>query len=166
MVLGSTDEWTAFLDDRLADEGLAGDARVNWLLARAMAEEISRNPPGRNYVAPARLSSGSDWLEEAALVAGDPATRLRLQKEWLARHAAMQQWEAAAEIVNANPALAPSSQNLTELKQIAAEAEQREIKESNAAYLAELRRRQKKAADAGDTARVERYDAVIRQIDK
>jgi hypothetical protein len=70
--LGQIQEWIAQLDARLNDSSVAGDQRVNWLIARAHADEIklgSTEPfanPGE------RLLDGRGWLDEARLVAETP----------------------------------------------------------------------------------------------
>lgn len=165
MTLGTIEEWIGLLSDRLADKELTGDQRVNWLLARAMAEEISRCPAGRNNIRPERLSAGTEWLQEAELYASAPAVVLRLKKERIARQAALQQWPSAEQTVQETPELAEWASALSELKQASIEQQQQTKSQANAAYLAELKRRQQRASGKGNSAAVKRYSAIISQLE-
>jgi hypothetical protein len=82
---GRVDEWIAKLDARLADPSTTGDKRVNWLIARAQAEEVRGSRPGRGLWAQERLLAGQSWLEEACLVAQSEPMRLRGYRELAAR---------------------------------------------------------------------------------
>ena len=67
--------WIERLEARLADESLTGDRRVNWLLARAQAEEIRRGRPHEHYLTVERPLAGRAWIEEATLVAESEGVR-------------------------------------------------------------------------------------------
>ncbi len=97
--LGQLENWIVDLDARLAEESLTGDERVDWLLARAQAEEIRGDPPQRYGMLPERHHAGSRWLDEASRTAQREPVRLRLYKERLTRAGAANQREAVAELL-------------------------------------------------------------------
>lgn len=79
-------EWTRRLEEGLANEALDGDQRVNWLFARAHAQEIRGDESARHV--PGRLDSplaGRHWLAEARSIAASPETRRRATHEYVAR---------------------------------------------------------------------------------
>ncbi|WP_442483020.1 hypothetical protein [Aeoliella sp. SH292] len=88
-------EWIEFLEAKLADETVSGDTRVNWLIARAMAEEIRESPAERHLKEPGRPSAGIQWLEEASLVTKDPRMQARVARERAARLTVTRRWEQA-----------------------------------------------------------------------
>jgi hypothetical protein len=140
---GRIEEWVKKLDDRLSDKSLIGDRRVNWLLARATAEEIRYLRAGRQYFDQPRVGNGTSWIDEAALVAEGGPVKARVFKERLVRLAANQQWDAAqAELKGAPPELADWSNQIAALQNKAAAGVQQQAAAAEAAYRAELDRRQ------------------------
>ena len=93
-------QWIEKLEARLDDEQLTGDRRVNWLIARAQAEEIRRSTPGRDDRTIDRFLAGRGWLEEATLVAESEPVRLRAYQELAARFTAQEQLDAARAILD------------------------------------------------------------------
>ena len=85
---GTMNQWIAFLDEMLADKSV-GNERINWLLARAQADDV-RLAPGRQ-----EPTSASGWLDEASLIAETPEAKLRIAQERIARLATLRMWEAA-----------------------------------------------------------------------
>ena len=86
------DQWIKLLDDRLAEKSLSGNRRVNWLIARAMTEEIRYEKPPFFESGRFDLLAGEGWLNEAVQVGESADVVLRIRKERLARHVALQQW--------------------------------------------------------------------------
>lgn len=79
-------DWITRLNEKLTDKSIAGDARVNWLLARAQAEEIKHDRSER-YV-PGKLDvplAGREWIEEADLTAESDEYKRRAVAEYIAR---------------------------------------------------------------------------------
>jgi PA14 domain len=98
---GNFEQWIEKLDDQLADVSVAGETRINWLLARAQAQEIMLGPKDRHAFDQPNLSMGREWIDEAQLVAESDATRVRLAKEWITRLTWMGQTDQALLEVNA-----------------------------------------------------------------
>ena len=82
---GRIEQWIDQLEARLANEELTGDTRVNWLLARAQAEEIRTSPAYQHWFTQDRFVAGRGWIEEATLVAQTEPARLRAFQELAAR---------------------------------------------------------------------------------
>jgi hypothetical protein len=97
---GRIEEWIAQLEARLADAQLSGDERVNWLLARAQAEEIRSSPPGQHWFSLDRFLAGRGWIEEATLVADSEPVRLRAFQELAARLTVDEHLAAARQILD------------------------------------------------------------------
>ena len=97
---GRIEQWVDRLEARLADEQLTGDRRVNWLLARAQAEEIRRSPPYEHWLTVDRFLAGRGWIEEACLVAQSEPVRLRAYRELAARLTAEERLDAAQRMLD------------------------------------------------------------------
>ena len=82
---GRIEQWIDQLEARLANEELTGDARVNWLLARAQAEEIRTSPAYQYWFTQDRFVAGRGWIEEATLEAESEPARLRAFQELAGR---------------------------------------------------------------------------------
>jgi hypothetical protein len=78
---GKLTDWIAFLDAKLADPTVVGDLRVNWLIARAHAEEIKNCPADVYGFATARAMDGKSFLNQAMQAAQSPAAKLRVASE-------------------------------------------------------------------------------------
>jgi hypothetical protein len=87
LMTGRMKEWLEYLDARLEDNELTGDRRVNWLLARAHAEQVRTGPPERHYYRPDVLWRGQEWIDEARLVAESEPIRYRAEIEKIGQHA-------------------------------------------------------------------------------
>jgi hypothetical protein len=161
LLTGRIEEWVALLQEKLDDEQLTGDRRVNWLIARAMAEEIRHCPAGRSLYGRERLSAGVCWLQEAELISESPQVALRVTEERISRHAGLQQWDAAEQLLADRVELAHLQTALAELKARTEQSAADQGVAAQAAYVAELRRRREAAAKANDSSAVEQYDSAI-----
>ena len=159
------------LEARLADEQLTGDRRVNWLLARAQAEEIRRSPPYEHWLTVDRFLAGRGWIEEACLVAQSEPVRLRAYRELAARLTAEERLDAAQRMLDAAAGRCPSAESTTALAQWRGEldAQRQAVEERRArqeaaaqdAYRARLRTRYQRATDAGDAPAAARYKDLL-----
>ena len=96
---GRISDWISRLKEALDDQSLAGDQRVDWLLAAAQAEEIRRALPQtrrRQLWLDHRLLAGLGWLETAILEARTEPVRLHAYQETIARLAARNDTRASA----------------------------------------------------------------------
>ncbi|MEZ6049198.1 MAG: hypothetical protein R3C11_27200 [Planctomycetaceae bacterium] len=165
------DEWVALLTDKLNDQNLQGEQRVNWLLARAQAHEIRLGPVGDPYaIVNLRPMDGLTYIEEAILSAELPETKMRLTKERAARLSSANEMDAARLVLQEAAASAsPEDQlRLTEwtdcvnrfeaarLEQVANQDE-----EAKQNHLDRLRSRLEQATTRGDTKAIERYTRMI-----
>jgi hypothetical protein len=170
-VEGRAREWIDKLDARLRDKGLAGDRRVNWLLARGQAEEIRLSPPHRHWLTVERFLAGYLWVEQACSAALSEPVRLRAYKELATRLAAEERPQAARETLDAAArrcSQASSRQKLAawrqEVNQLADRLEARHKAEDAAAqqaYIAALRRRHKRAVGRGDQEAISHYEELL-----
>lgn len=160
-------EWVEFLDNRIAGETVQGEARVNWLLARAHAEEIPRVAIRKGAAVREELFSGIGWINEARLVAEIDHTQQRLAQEVVARFAAYGMWSDAENEMQSRVMPAEAARWKSELVRLKSAAdsrlssEQRRVHESK---LTEFERRRQAAADRRDDAAVQRYTARIEQL--
>jgi hypothetical protein len=167
-------QWVAFLDAKLADPTLTGDVRVNWLLARAHAQEhrqsAARHYPFRFPLPASRPLDSRRYLHQALEAAQSPQVKVRVVQEILARLAWSGQYQAAKDLLSqvANSLPAPQKAIVAAWQQqfdgfVAAYGKslQNRSAEANRAYLATLRARRNKAAGKGDIASASRYDALI-----
>ena len=171
---GELENWIAKLDAKLNDESLSGEARVDWLLARAQAEEIRGSVPQRFTRFPERYHAGWGWLDEASLMAASEPVRLRVLREKLARLGAMDQRAAAQTMLTENESRFTAEESQTKLaewkKTLEAMAEQfdelqvQRAKEAQAAYVKELQRRLKKAQDADRTEAAAHYQQKLNAL--
>ena len=169
------DDWVALLDARLADPGLTGDTRVNWLLARAMAAEMRLLPTNIYADGKLRPMDGMPWVDEAAEAAQTPETQVRVAREKGARLASIQKYDEA------NAVLADAGQGVSQALQdevavcldcvsrfqawnAAAEAAHAQASQDN--YVDELRARRDRATAAGDANLAARYDTLIQAAEQ
>lgn len=165
---GRIGEWVTQLDARLADDQLTGDRRVNWLLARAQAEEIRHSPAYQHWFTADRFLAGRGWIEEATLAAGSEAARRRAFQELAARLAAHEQLGAARALLDQAGQRCTSAESVAALAawrttldalagQFQVRHEQQEAA-ARAAYLMQLRQRHQRALERGDQAARARYE--------
>jgi hypothetical protein len=175
LVQGRIEEWIELLENKL-DENLSDAARFNWLLARGQAEEIRRSPKHRHHFhRDENIYQGLAWLDEAAMTSAGGRTDVRLLKERIARLAPLHDWERiAAEINGAKTALpdASSRQEIATLEtQIATLKEQitrlaaENARYAELQYLNDVRERQQRAADRGDSQLAQRYAEIIGSLE-
>lgn len=167
LVTGRLLEWIEKLETRLDDSSLSGEERVNWLIARAMAEEIRGCPEDhRTFVGCERLGAGFGWLDEAMLVAESPETKTRVIRERAARLAALQKWDAAEAELEGEAALEDWENELTALQGEVALKEEEKASAADAAFLAEMRRRLSRANAREDSDAASRYTSLIEQLEE
>lgn len=171
---GKLNDWTAFLDTRLNDSTLVGDLRVNWLIARAEAEEIRYLPQELDtelafHVHP-RALDGRGYLDQALEAATSPAVIGRVTQELVARLVwSNQLQEAQALLAGALPGLPNDQQaplvawqsQITQWAAEQAEADRQQTSAANEAYVKTLQDRRNQAAARGDSAAVSRYNGLI-----
>jgi hypothetical protein len=166
-------DWIALLDAKLADPTVTGDLRVNWLLARAHAQELVRNP-SKHY--PLRWPFPASWpldgrkyLDQALQAAQSAGVKMRVAREIVGRLAAARQFDAATAFVQQLVGSLPDDQKAvasnwaTQLAAFAADQARQPIR-AKQAYLKTLQSRRSRAAQNGDTATVTRYDALINAV--
>lgn len=100
LLRGELDSWIEEVEAHLADTSLTGDARVNWLIARAHAESVRGGIADRHAWNSADLSAGNDWLIEAREAAQSETSRFQVDRETVARMAAWGSLEDAADFLN------------------------------------------------------------------
>jgi hypothetical protein len=79
---GRLPNWIDVLREQLADPSLSSQARLNWLFARAQAQELyfsGQHQP--HFRGDENALAGREWLEEADLIAETEDDRLRAQGE-------------------------------------------------------------------------------------
>ncbi len=151
--------WTQYLDGVLAREGLSGNTRVSWLLARAYAEELAeRETP--------IVLAGRTWLEEALENAESEPVKVRVIGEITAREAALGRGDAARALLDehAQSVSAESRGRFASwrgrvegIEAYYAAQVKRQEREQREAYVAELEDRLARAERDGDPVRIERY---------
>lgn len=171
-------DWIAFLDDKI-DNLPAGDARVNWLLARAFAEELDPTSavhyPFYFPIPSCNPSNGLPYLKQAMEAAQSPDAKLRAAKEIVARYCWARKFDQATQLITeleegSLPAeqgaeLASWQAEIDGFIAAKAQAEQESVAAAQQSYLDKIRERREKAANRGDSAAVERYDALIDRTD-
>jgi hypothetical protein len=96
---GDWSKWADFVDAKIDDEGIPTAARVDWLIARSMAEEVklnSNNPYERPTVFPLR---GKRYLIEAWAIADSAEIRERVYHELIARYASALDFPEAERLI-------------------------------------------------------------------
>ncbi|QDU44550.1 PA14 domain protein [Symmachiella dynata] len=164
------EEWTELLDTRLAEESLTGDKRVNWLIARAHAQEIrlgSRNPYATIKTRP---MDARYMLDTAMLAAQDPDLKLKVMKQIAARLSATRKFDKARALLDEAASLAPVGR-AADIADWKASIDKFEADHAAAivarsgvarkAYVDALVRRRDRAAAVGDSAAVDRYNLKI-----
>ncbi len=168
---GRMEEWIEKLDARLAELPPVGDQRVNWLIARAAAEEIRQSHPGRFGKPLYRDLAGRTWLESALLAAETEEGRLLVARELAGRLAAKGRFDEARELLDpasetvsgAMPAAALATLR-GEVTQVEQQLEDKRIaREALAtnAYANRLRERRQKALQAGRQDAAVRYEQML-----
>ena len=170
---GKIRQWIDRLDAVLENPALTGDTRVNWLIARAHAQEIRRAPGGRHFLSLERLLGGIEYLNEASLVAQSPAAQLRVHGEMIARFGAQQRVDVANQLV-AQASSKLSGPGVTkqvttwqaELESLGTQIAQRRAAQealAQQAYLDRLRARYQKAVTRKDETNAARYRNLLNQ---
>ncbi len=172
LIQNRLDEWTEFLDARLAQETLTGSKRVNWLIAKAHAREIRFGRRDPHAIVEDSPMEGIKQLKKALLAADDPGMKVKVAKQLAARFAYAQQFAESRAVMDETEDSLPA-EAATELIAFRATVEALEAKltaleAARAAMLRQsrlqgLQRRRDKAAADGNTRAVKRYDALIRR---
>ena len=158
-------DWIGVLDGKLADPAVGGELRVNWLIARAFAEELRRLPP-RHY--PFRYPMPSSWpldgihfLNQAVQASQSAATKVRAAKEIVGRLAWARRFTDATHLLQQVSGSLPSDQKaltaawqqqLATLAAKEAKVTQDAPAAAARAYVQSLKVRRDAAAQRGDTA--------------
>jgi PA14 domain len=164
--------WTSFLDNRLSDSTLTGDLRVNWLLARALAEEIrqAKPPVWLDVNVYTRPTDGMIYVTQASQAAQSAWVQLRAALEQAGRLASAGQLSAATGVLqplaNSMPAaqqavLASWTTDIAVVTASQATAAANQAAATQQAYLNTLAQRLNQAAANGNTALANYYNALI-----
>jgi hypothetical protein len=166
--------WIQFLETKLADPAIAGDLRVNWLLARAHAQEHTRatfnHYPNRWFIPLSWPLDGQKYVSQALQAAQTPAVKARVAQEMTGRLAASGQFDAAVSLLqsvapslshDAAATVAALQQRLQGFAADRTKAEQAQPAVSTRAYIDVLQARRAQAASRGDANAVRRYDSII-----
>ena len=165
--------WITFLDGRLSDPSVKEEKRVNWLLARAFAEEIRQSTTELKLYTEvhARPMDGSRFLEEARREAQSDAARVRVAEELAARLSFTQQDDAALVVLRETEksvsaedqqrALASWTAWISARKVAQSHEPQKQDAAARTQYVKILKERRKQAAAQRDQAAVARYEALI-----
>jgi hypothetical protein len=161
--------WATDLDNRLLDSSITGEFRVNWLLARALVEEIRQAPPslqmdGGLYTRP---MDGKSFVDQASQAAQSPAVKVRVALEAAGRLTCTQQFDAATSALTQVQSVAPADQQpviaawLMRIANTQAYAASSQSPAAQKAYLDTLTQRRDQAAAQGNSAAVDRYNTLI-----
>ncbi len=167
--------WTSFLDNQLLNTNLTGDLRVNWLLARALTQEISQAPPSITLSTHVytRPTDGMNYVNQAVQAAQSAPVKMRAAQEAAARLASAGQFDAATVLLQPLLNSVPADQQviltgwlnqLAGLSAVQANAAANQSAAAQQAYLASVRQRRDQAAAAGNTAAVSRYNAILNAL--
>jgi hypothetical protein len=169
-------DWIALLDGKLTDPTVTGDVRVNWLIARAQAQELVRTQIQHypfHYSVPATWPlDGLQYLDRAIQAAQSPATKVQVAREIAARLAWSGQYEKAQSFLKQAASSLPTDKQtvvLAWVQQIAgfatAHAQYLQNRQSTAgeAYVKALIARRDAAASHGDADAMTRYDALLKK---
>lgn len=146
---------------------------MNWLIARARAEEIRFGPADPHQTGVERLGAGRQWLEEAELIAETESVRLRVLREMVARLIALGDIQHAAAMIERAQAKLPSATSraaITQWRARLADASNA-IQQKNAqrhqlanqAYQNVLQKRLQRAAARSDPRAEARYRQLLHQ---
>lgn len=169
--LGRMPQWIEKLEAQLADPQCEGDKRVNWLLARAQAEEIRHGAPEQHWLTTDRFLAGRQWIEEAALMAETEAARLRVYKELVARQLVDERVATARKLTDdaakrctspeSAAAIAQWRMELTAAEHAITQRHAAHEAAVQAAYIDRLRARYQQAQASGDEAASQRYRDLL-----
>jgi PA14 domain len=173
---GTLGEWAALLDRKLNDKkSPQGDLRVNWLLARALAEELKHAQPDLRGTPYTRTAESMRLLEEARRAAQAPTVKVRVGKECVARLVALREIDKAEDVLQEIARITPPSEQevvgvwmmqVGALKSSLAEDIADQPKRAQQAYIETLKQRRDQAAKRKDQQEVKRYEALISAAEK
>lgn len=154
--------WIQLLSDELGNENLSGDLRVNWLLARAQAEECQGLAVDAAMTPLDRVWSGRGWIDEASLVA--EKSMERLIQERVARWTALQEWQRAEVEISTSSENQYLKHQIEFAKEGSARLSQQQHSKSNTAFVNEVRRRLALAEQRQDQVTVNQYKQTLESI--
>lgn len=159
------EEWSELLAEKADDKELDDSLRINWLLARAHAEEAQPDIASReDYL------TGSEWLQKAKLLPGNETDYARVFTEEVARLVSMNHEAQVRQILDSlkRDLSAPAISKMqveSDHAFVVAHARRNQIA-ANArnAYVAKLRRR--RAAAAAQSSDTSRYDKLLADFEE
>lgn len=156
-------DWLDVLKGKLDDGEIAGDERVNWLLARAQAAELGAGKSGPESFTMDYLIAGADWLQEAELVVESDRVKNRVLLERIARMASLREWEPVQDLLksSSSPAEPAWSNRIAELQEEARIAAAQQQAASKAAFVGELQRRLERATQMNNQTEIDRYQQLL-----
>jgi hypothetical protein len=171
---GKLSNWIATLDAKLADPTVTGDLRVNWLIARAQAEEFAQTgqqqyPFGSSHPT-SSPKNARPFLFQALNTAQNPWIKVRVAKEVAGRLISSSDFQSANEFLGQVATSLPANQKavvngmqqqINGFVTVNASSIQTQQSDATTAYLRTLHARRDRAASQGDSASVSRYDALI-----
>jgi hypothetical protein len=172
--LGNLSNWMSTLDAKLADPTVTGDLRVNWLLARAHAQEFTRTAPlhypfGQSYPSSWPVD-GRSYLFQALKAAQTPSVQVRVAKEIAGRLVSAAEFQKVKDFLTQLSSSLPADQKaivagwqqqIDSFQTAAAQSTQNQPAEAKKGYIMTLQARRAQAASQGDSASVSLYDALI-----
>lgn len=167
------EEWVAKLDERLADKSLTGERRVNWLLARATAQEIRNVMADRHSWQFGDPSRGLPWVEQAVSEATDQSTKVRAQLNQVVRLAVTNRYDEASQgiaaiaadgVIATNDKLTEWKNRIDTMKRVDAEDVQRQQEIAQEAYRRRIEVLRDQAARNGDSVAAQRFGQILDEL--
>lgn len=161
--------WLSLLDEKLADDSIVGDARVNWLIAKAQALEVGNAAPEETAVSREDYLVSAEWLTEAHLTAEDKAIQSRIYAEEVARAVALDRREAAHELIRKASEAVSDVEASSWMRAADAASKLWQVRQANdaqaarGAYVKALQRRREQAIARGNEQSVRHYDGLLRR---
>jgi hypothetical protein len=160
------DEWVKLLADELDNDKLAGDSRVNWLIARAQAAEARSTMSAAGGRSTSNFQSGLEWLSEAEVDSQDIQMLIRVRQEEIAGLTAAKQFKQIEEILAESeefPGKVLADWKKTVESIIKARLDNRRARElfAREAYSLTIERRRQAAVENNNETELERYDRLL-----
>jgi len=170
---GKLDEWRGFLDGKVAAEGLSGDVKACWLLARGYVESIAKaHTPHIRYPL-----IGREWLDQALAAAESPSLRFRAVGEIVRGYAAIGRHDQGLAVLDSVAGQFADTDAAKDVNVLRKEIERAKVdhlaalaryKAEHAQRIAkarqrELKRRLAKARARGRRDMIERYEKLLQQ---
>ena len=163
----------ARVDERLDDQTLSADQRVNWLIARAQAEEIHFGRGNRHAWNYPDLALGRPWIDEALLCASE-ANQGRVKQELISRLVAMGNFYEAARETDSLARATKDAAGVAIVEKWDAAMEkfgkaeeqwqEQNLKASQDFYRAQLAAIRDRAVARGDSDTAEQYEKYLNEL--